>query len=105
VIEGEGLGGFARRVTVNDSAEGLFRPRRCFFTQIAELPENSKAVGAPPRLTALPSSTIRTVFLDGIVRVSKPGSEASAAGASPPTPADSRLIAAKNVASAPRQQF
>jgi hypothetical protein len=30
VIEGEGLGGFARRVTVNDSAEGLFRPRRYF---------------------------------------------------------------------------
>jgi hypothetical protein len=50
VIEGEGLGGIARRVTVNDSAEGLFRPR------IAELPENSKAVGAPRRLTALPSS-------------------------------------------------
>ena len=48
MIEGEGLGGFARRVTVNDSAEGLFRPRRCFFfTQIAELPENSKAASAP----------------------------------------------------------
>ena len=31
VIEGEGLGGFARRVTVNESAEGLFRPRTCFF--------------------------------------------------------------------------
>jgi hypothetical protein len=31
VIEGEGLGGFARRVTVNDSAEGLFRPLRYFF--------------------------------------------------------------------------
>jgi hypothetical protein len=31
VIEGEGLGGFARRFTVNDSAEGLFRPRRWFF--------------------------------------------------------------------------
>ena len=31
MIEGEGLGGFARRVTVNDSVEGLFRPRRCFF--------------------------------------------------------------------------
>jgi hypothetical protein len=26
VIEGEGLGGFARRATVNDSAEELFRP-------------------------------------------------------------------------------
>jgi hypothetical protein len=32
VIEGEGLGGFARRVTVNESAEGLFRPARYFFT-------------------------------------------------------------------------
>jgi hypothetical protein len=31
VIEGEGLRGFARRVTVNESAEGLFGPRRCFF--------------------------------------------------------------------------
>ena len=31
-----GLGGFARRVTVNDSVEQLFRPRKCFFTQIAE---------------------------------------------------------------------
>jgi hypothetical protein len=28
VIEGEGLGGLTRRVTVNVSAEGLFRPRR-----------------------------------------------------------------------------
>ena len=27
MIEGEGLGGFARRLTVNASAEGLFRPR------------------------------------------------------------------------------
>ena len=55
VIEGEGLGGFARRVTVNDSAEGLFRPRRFFCTQIAEPPENSKAVG-DTQPTALPSS-------------------------------------------------
>jgi len=30
MIEGEGLGGFTRRVTVNDSAEELFRPRRYF---------------------------------------------------------------------------
>jgi hypothetical protein len=56
VIEGEGLGGFARRVSVNDSAGALFRPRRFFFTQIAELPRDSKAVGAPDGLTALPSS-------------------------------------------------
>jgi len=27
VIEGEGLGGFARRLTVNDVAGGLFRAR------------------------------------------------------------------------------
>jgi len=27
VIEGEGLGGFARRLPVNDVAEGLFRTR------------------------------------------------------------------------------
>jgi hypothetical protein len=27
VIEGEGLGGFARRLTVNGTGEGLFRPR------------------------------------------------------------------------------
>ena len=27
VIEGEGLGGFARRLTVNGTAGGLFRPR------------------------------------------------------------------------------
>ena len=36
MIEDEGLGGFARRVTANDGVEGLFRPRKCFFTQIAE---------------------------------------------------------------------
>ena len=29
MIDGEGLG-FARRVTVNDNVEGLFRPRRSF---------------------------------------------------------------------------
>jgi hypothetical protein len=27
VIEGEGLGGFARRLTINGTGEGLFRPR------------------------------------------------------------------------------
>jgi hypothetical protein len=27
VIEGEGLGGFARRLTINGTAEGLFRSR------------------------------------------------------------------------------
>ena len=31
MIEGEGLGGFARRLSVNDSAEGLFRRRWVFF--------------------------------------------------------------------------
>jgi hypothetical protein len=30
VIEGEGLGGFARRLSVNDSLEGLFRPGKHF---------------------------------------------------------------------------
>jgi hypothetical protein len=44
VIEGEGLGGFARRVTVNESAEGLFRPRRCFFA-IDEVFANKIASG------------------------------------------------------------
>ena len=40
---------------------------------------NSKAVGAPPPLTALPCCLIRTVFLVGIVRVSKLDREGSAA--------------------------
>jgi hypothetical protein len=31
VIEGEGLGGFARRLTINGSAGGLFRPLPLFF--------------------------------------------------------------------------
>jgi hypothetical protein len=31
VIEGEGLGGFARRLTINGNAGGLFRPRVIFF--------------------------------------------------------------------------
>ena len=30
LIEGEGLGGFARRLSVNDSLEGLFRPGKHF---------------------------------------------------------------------------
>jgi hypothetical protein len=42
VIEGEGLGGFARRVTVNDSAERLFHPRRCFFQIAPTCPETAK---------------------------------------------------------------
>jgi hypothetical protein len=33
---------------------------------------NSKAVGAPPRLTALPSSPYRAVFLDSIRRAVEP---------------------------------
>jgi hypothetical protein len=45
VIEGEGLGGFARRVTVNDSAEGLFRPLRYFFA-VATKPTKDEQTSA-----------------------------------------------------------
>jgi len=38
---------------------------------------DSKAAGAPPRLAALPSSPIHTVFLDGIVRAVETGSYAT----------------------------
>jgi hypothetical protein len=46
---------------------------------------NSKAVGASQRLTALPSSPIRAVFLDGIRWSAEPGSEVMRQLHLPPT--------------------
>jgi hypothetical protein len=68
-FRGERDGHYADRVF--DFADLVLRP----------LPQTAKP-SAPPRLTALPSSPTRTVFLDGGVGLSKPGSEASAARAS-----------------------
>ena len=51
MIEGEGLGGFARRLTVNDSAEGLFRPRRWFFADATKPTKDEQTFSSEAALT------------------------------------------------------